>query len=577
MAGDERTTGVTEQAGAASAARPPAPPLGGVPAGHNPWPALWAMVIGFFMILVDSTIVSVATPAILRGLHTDVNSVIWVTSAYLLAYATPLLITGRLGDRYGPKNLYLVGLTVFTLASLWCGLTGTITGLILARVVQGLGAAMLTPQTMAVITRTFPAASRGQAMALWGATAGVAILVGPVVGGLLVDGPGWEWIFFINVPVGVVAFVLASRLVPRLETHSHTFDWVGVALSAVGMFLLVFGVQEGETYDWGTITGFISVPLLIAAGLLVLGAFVWWQAHNTREPLLPLRLFGDRNFSLANIAITTIGFSITAMAFPFMLYAQAVRGLSPTSSALLLAPMAVISGGLAPVAGRMSDRVHPRGITAVGIGLTSAVAALARPRHAPRDADVGAPAPDGAHGSRQRLHVGPARGHRHPQPAAVVGRGRLRRLQHHPPGRGGPRQRGHRRRHPGTAERRPARHPQRPRRHAGLRRRDAARRSPTGSPRRCRSPCCSRPRCSSSASSRSSSSSVRPATRTDDPPARAGSEAGWRADVTAEVYRPRPPGRAADVDDHPLGDHPGVGLQHVQGHAGEVLLPVDEG
>ena len=130
---------------------------------------------------------------------------------------------------------------------------------------------MLTPQTMAVITRTFPAASRGQAMALWGATAGVAILVGPVVGGLLVDGPGWEWIFFINVPVGVVAFVLASRLVPRLETHSHTFDWIGVALSAVGMFLLVFGVQEGETYDWGTITGFISVPLLIAAGLLVLG------------------------------------------------------------------------------------------------------------------------------------------------------------------------------------------------------------------------------------------------------------------------------------------------------------------
>jgi len=385
MAGDERNpavaggtgaagaAGTTERAGAVSAARPAsvAPP-GGVPAGHNPWPALWAMVIGFFMILVDSTIVSVATPAILRGLRTDVNSVIWVTSAYLLAYATPLLITGRLGDRYGPKNLYLVGLTVFTAASLWCGLTGTITGLIIARVVQGLGASMLTPQTMAVITRTFPAASRGQAMALWGATAGVAILVGPVVGGLLVDGPGWEWIFFINVPVGVVAFVLAARLVPRLETHSHRFDWLGVALSAVGMFLLVFGVQEGETYDWGTISGFVSVPLLIAAGVLVLGIFVWWQAHNTSEPLLPLQLFGDRNFSLANVAITTIGFSITAMAFPFMLYAQAVRGLSPTSAALLLAPMAVISGGLAPVAGRMSDRVHPRGITAVGIGLTSA-------------------------------------------------------------------------------------------------------------------------------------------------------------------------------------------------------------
>ena len=376
VAGEDSTTDVTGrdvtgEAVTGSPAAAPGRPSGGVPDGHNPWPALWAMVIGFFMILVDSTIVSVATPAILQGLGTDVNSVIWVTSAYLLAYATPLLITGRLGDRYGPKNLYLVGLTVFTLASLWCGLTGTITGLIIARVVQGLGASMLTPQTMAVITRTFPAASRGQAMALWGATAGVAILVGPVVGGLLVDGPGWEWIFFINVPVGIVAFALAARLVPRLETHSHTFDWIGVVLSAIGMFLVVFGVQEGETYDWGTITGFITVPLLIAVGLLVLGVFIWWQAHNTREPLLPLRLFDDRNFSLANVAITTIGFSITAMAFPFMLYAQAVRGMSPTASALLLAPMAVISGGLAPVAGRLADRVHPRGITAVGIGLTS--------------------------------------------------------------------------------------------------------------------------------------------------------------------------------------------------------------
>jgi MFS family permease len=230
---------------------------------------------------------------------------------------------------------------------------------------------MLTPQTMAVITRTFPAASRGQAMALWGATAGVAILVGPVVGGLLVDGPGWEWIFFINVPVGLVGLVLAARLVPRLDTHSHTFDWVGVGLSAVGMFLLVFGVQEGETYDWGTITGPVSVPLLIAAGVVVLAAFVWWQSRNAAEPLVPLRLFRDRNFSLANVGITTVGFSVTSMGFPFMLYAQVVKGLSPTSSALLLAPMAVISGGLAPIAGRLTDRIHPRILTPVGIGLTS--------------------------------------------------------------------------------------------------------------------------------------------------------------------------------------------------------------
>ncbi|MGA8255584.1 MAG: MFS transporter, partial [Nocardioides sp.] len=160
------------------------------------------------MILVDSTIVSVATPALIEDLQADVNDVVWVTSAYLLAYAVPVLITGRLGDRFGPKRLYLVGLTVFTIASLACGLTGSIEGLIVARVVQGLGAAMITPQTMAIITRIFPAQRRGKAMALWGATAGVATLVGPILGGVLVDVAGWEWIFFINVPVGIVGFVL---------------------------------------------------------------------------------------------------------------------------------------------------------------------------------------------------------------------------------------------------------------------------------------------------------------------------------------------------------------------------------
>ena len=200
----------------------------------DPWPALFALCLGFFMILVDSTIVSVATPAIVEDLRTDVNNVVWVTSAYLLAYAVPVLITGRLGDRFGPKRLYLAGLTVFTLASLWCGLTGSIEGLIVARVVQGLGASMITPQTMAIITRIFPAARRGAAMALWGATAGVATLVGPILGGVLVDGLGWEWIFFVNVPVGLLAFVLAWRLVPTLTTNNHSFDWLGVALSGVG-------------------------------------------------------------------------------------------------------------------------------------------------------------------------------------------------------------------------------------------------------------------------------------------------------------------------------------------------------
>ena len=222
---------------------------------RNPWIALWALCLGFFMILLDMTIVAVANPAIMTALHTDVNSVVWVTSAYLLAYAAPLLITGRLGDRFGPRNVYLVGLSIFTLASLWCGLSGSVDMLIGARAVQGLGAALMTPQTMAVITRIFPPERRGAAMGAWGAVAGVASLVGPILGGVLVDGLGWEWIFFVNVPVGILAFVLALRFGPELETHGHQFDIPGVVLSALGMFLLVFGIQEGSSYDWSAGSG----------------------------------------------------------------------------------------------------------------------------------------------------------------------------------------------------------------------------------------------------------------------------------------------------------------------------------
>ena len=358
------------------------PPIGGGQTGQaapatttrpehdNPWPALYALCLGFFMILVDSTIVSVATPAIIEDLRTDVNSVVWVTSAYLLAYAVPVLITGRLGDKFGPKRLYLIGLTLFTLSSLWCGFTGSVEGLIVARVFQGLGASMMTPQTMAIITRTFPSERRGQAMALWGATAGVATLVGPILGGVLVDWLGWEWIFFVNVPVGLVGFVLAWRLVPSLATHDHRFDWLGVALSGTGMFLLVFGIQEGHAYDWSTITGVVTVPRMIFTGLLCLVGFVVWQARNRREPLVPLGLFGDRNFSLANVAISVMGFAITAFVFPFMLYAQLVRELSPTRSALLLVPMAVATILLARRVGQLTDRIHPRTLTSVGFTAT---------------------------------------------------------------------------------------------------------------------------------------------------------------------------------------------------------------
>lgn len=336
----------------------------------RPWPALWALVIGFFMILVDTTIVSVANPAIKEALDptsTSLDNVVWVTSAYLLAYAVPLLVAGRLGDRFGPKNLYLVGLVIFTAASLWCGLSGSLEMLIAARAVQGLGAALMSPQTMAVITRLFPPHQRGAAMGLWGATAGVATLVGPLAGGLLVDGLGWEWIFFVNIPVGIIGFIAAWILVPKFETRSHSFDIPGVVVSGAALFFLVFGLQEGEKFGWP-----VWVWAMILGGVALLALFVWMQSRTTREPLVPLSLFRDRNFSLANVGITTVGFAITAMTVPLMFFIQLARGLTPTQAALMMVPMAVISGVLAPFAGKILDRVDPRLILVPGLAIVTA-------------------------------------------------------------------------------------------------------------------------------------------------------------------------------------------------------------
>ncbi|MFV0532046.1 MAG: DHA2 family efflux MFS transporter permease subunit [Cumulibacter sp.] len=363
---DADTPGVDKAVGSAPRAQTDTGGLAAATSTKGAWPALWALVIGFFMILVDSTIVSVATDSIMVGLQTDLNSVVWVTSAYLLAYVVPLLVSGRLGDQFGPKRIYLFGLVVFTVASALCGYSGTVEMLIAARVLQGLGAALMTPQTMAVITRTFPPEKRGKAMALWGSVAGVAMLVGPLAGGVLTQQIGWEWIFFINVPVGVIAFIAAVRLVPTLQTHAHRFDIPGILLNTIGLFVLTFGLQEGQKHDWGTIVGPISVWSLIITGFVLLAIFVYWQSVNKAEPLMSLELFRDRNFTLANIGICTMGFAITGLAIPLMLYAQKTLGYDVIGSALLMVPMAVLSIITAPIVGQWTDRVHPRILAGFG-------------------------------------------------------------------------------------------------------------------------------------------------------------------------------------------------------------------
>lgn len=333
---------------------------------RDAWRALGAMLIGFFMILVDQTIVAVASEAFNRQMGASENQIIWVTSAYLLAFVVPLLFTGRLGDQIGPKNATIAGLVVFTVSSLWCGLAGSMNELIAARVLQGFGAALISPQSLAVITRVFAPKSRGAAMGVWGAVAGIASMVGPIAGGLLVDSVGWEWVFFINVPIGVLGVFAVARFVPRLPTSAHRYDYLGIVLSALGMFLLVYGIQQGAAHDWSP--GIIG---MILAGVVVLALFLAWQGLNRAEPLVPLRLFRNRNFSVGNAAISSMGFVVAGTMVPLMMFLQLVMGLSAIQSGLVLVPMATVSGGCAPFVGRLADRVDPRFLTAVGYGSMS--------------------------------------------------------------------------------------------------------------------------------------------------------------------------------------------------------------
>ena len=345
------------------------------------WKALGALCIGFFMILLDQTIVAVATPDFQQDFNATYNQVMWVTSVYLLAYAVPLLLAGRLGDQWGPHRLYIVGMVIFTLSSLACGLSSGITQLIVARGFQGLGAALLTPQTFSVINRIFARERRGAAMGVWGVVAGLATLTGPVLGGLLTSTVGWEWIFFVNVPFGVFSIIMVMRLVPRLETHNHGYDWTGIVLSIVAVFGFVFALQQGDDADWAP---WIWITLI--GSLALFAIFLWNERRAARrgvEVLVPLGLFKDRNFAVGNLSISTQGFAVAAPMIPIMIYLQSFHHLSAFQAGLMLIPSALFSGGLAPLVGRLTDTIPPRRISVTGFSFMVlsmlAFAAVMRP------------------------------------------------------------------------------------------------------------------------------------------------------------------------------------------------------
>jgi EmrB/QacA subfamily drug resistance transporter len=335
----------------------------------NPWVILIVVSLGFFMTLLDLTIVNIAIPNMISKLHASLDDVLWVINAYALVLAVMLITCGRLGDLLGQKTMFFAGVALFTVASAACGFAPSPGFLIAFRAVQGLGAALLMPQTLAILTTVFPPERRGAAFGVWGAVAGVATIAGPTLGGLLVSAFDWRYIFFVNVPIGVVVLILTVILIPDLRTgRGHSFDITGVVLASLGLLALCYALVEGQKYNWGTITSFISIPLLLGVGIVLLGVFFYVQVRRQNgEPLVPFALFRDRNYALMNLVAGFLAIAMLGVFLPFSIYLQSVLGFSALKAGLTIAPASLVSMFVAPAAGRLSDRIGGKYILMIGL------------------------------------------------------------------------------------------------------------------------------------------------------------------------------------------------------------------
>jgi len=327
----------------------------------SPWAALLVLCLGFFVILLDATIVNVAIPTMLTSLNASLDQILWVLNAYLIVLAVLLITGARLGDIFGQRNLFVGGLALFTIASALCGVSQDAGQLIGARVLQAVGAALMSPQTLVLVSAIFSAERRGAALGILSSVTGLAAVAGPTLGGVLVTYLTWRWIFFVNVPVGLAGVILSFRFVTDLRTgRSHLLDQVGVYLASLGLSGIVFGLIEGQRYEWGEIAAsVVTIPEVILGGVAVIALFLVWERFQA-EPLLPLSLFGNRNYSIMVGLGALMFFGIFSFALTLSIFLQSVLGFSALQAGLTFLPLALIMSGVAPFAGRLTDRFGGR-------------------------------------------------------------------------------------------------------------------------------------------------------------------------------------------------------------------------
>jgi EmrB/QacA subfamily drug resistance transporter len=340
-------------------------------AENRKWWTLGAVAFGLFMIMLDNTVVNVAAPAIQRDLGVGLSELEWIVAGYALSFAALMLTGGKLADLMGRRRIFVLGIVIFTVSSLFCGMADSGNELIGWRIVQGVGAALMNPATLAIIAATFPPRERGTAIGIWAGVSALALAIGPLVGGLITEHASWNWVFLINVPVGILGIVASYLLIDesRDMSENQRLDLTGLVLSGAGLFSLTYALIEANSYGW---TSTRILALFAAAAVLLVG-FVVWELR-TRVPMLDLTLFRNGTFAGANAVILLVGFAMFGIFFYVSLYMQNILGFSAVQAGASFLPMTLLIIICAPIAGRLSDRIGSRwlmtsGMTLLGIQL----------------------------------------------------------------------------------------------------------------------------------------------------------------------------------------------------------------
>jgi EmrB/QacA subfamily drug resistance transporter len=336
---------------------------------NRKWWTLGAMCFALFMIMLDNTVVNVALPSIQKDLHASISGLEWTINGYTLSFAVLLATGGRLGDIFGRRRMFILGVVIFALSSATAGLAQSQTDLVASRVVQGVGAALMMPATLSIVTHAFPPSERGKAMGTWAGVSGLALAVGPVVGGLLTEHVSWRAIFYLNIPVAIGAVLAALFAVreSRDTTVGRDVDFAGVALLTGSLTALVLALVEGNAWGWGSTE---IVGLLVGAAI-GLAAFVAVELR-VKVPMVEFRFFSDRNFLGAVVVALIISFAMLGVFFFLALYMQDILHYSPLEAGIRFLPSTLMIVGIAPIAGRMADRFGPRWLIVGGLAVLTA-------------------------------------------------------------------------------------------------------------------------------------------------------------------------------------------------------------